>query len=64
MAGYRYPHFYYTTQEVATMLQVSDRTIQRMAQRKEIPATRAGRQWRFNKNSLEKLDQTVNKPKK
>ena len=38
-----------TVEELANALKVNPRTIQRFIQRKEIPAIRIGRQWRFKK---------------
>jgi len=41
-----------TLQQAAAMLQVSERTIQRMVKRGEIPGTRIGGQWRFDRDQL------------
>ena len=38
-----------TVEELADALKVNPRTIQRIVQRKEIPAIRVGRQWRFRR---------------
>jgi excisionase family DNA binding protein len=40
---------YITVEELAKNLKVSARTIQRIIHRKQIPAIRIGRQWRFRK---------------
>ena len=40
---------YVTVEELAKMLKVSPRTIQRIIHRKQLPAIRIGRQWRFQK---------------
>ena len=52
-----------TVEELAQRLKVHPRTIQRVIQRKELPAIRIGRQWRFRKEWVESwLDQsTVNR---
>ena len=38
-----------TVEELAERLKVSPRTIQRIIDRKQIPAIRIGRQWRFRR---------------
>jgi len=38
-----------TVEELADLLKVNPRTIQRIVRRKEIPAIRVGRQWRFRR---------------
>jgi len=50
----RYPRFY-TLRETATMLQVSEDTIYRMARRGDVGATKVGRQWRFDDKCLEQM---------
>jgi len=40
---------YITVEELADALKVSPRTIQRIIDRKELPAIRIGRQWRFRR---------------
>lgn len=40
---------YITVEELADALKVSPRTIQRIIDRKELPAIRIGRQWRFQR---------------
>ena len=54
---------YVTVEELAETLKVNVRTIQRIVHRKELPAIRVGRQWRFRRewvsDWLEK--NTVNK---
>jgi excisionase family DNA binding protein len=46
-----------TTHEVATMFGVSTRTICLWAELGEIPALRAGRQWRFRRIEIERWAQ-------
>jgi excisionase family DNA binding protein len=46
-----------TVEELAEALRVSPRTVQRFIQRREIPAIRIGRQWRFRR---EWIDQWIN----
>lgn len=38
-----------TVEELANVLKVNVRTIQRFVNRKELPAIRVGRQWRFRR---------------
>jgi excisionase family DNA binding protein len=40
---------FFTVEELADLLKVHPRTIQRIIQRKEMPAVRVGRQWRFRR---------------
>jgi excisionase family DNA binding protein len=47
-----------TVEELANALKVDPRTIQRIVHRKEIPAIRVGRQWRFRR---EWVDEWINK---
>ena len=42
-----------TVEELADMLNVSHRTVQRLVRRKELPAIRIGRQWRFRKEWID-----------
>ena len=42
-----------TVEELAETLKVHPRTIQRIIQRKEMPAIRIGRQWRFRREWVE-----------
>lgn len=42
-----------TAEELADILKVSPRTIQRIVKRKELPAVRIGRQWRFRSEWVE-----------
>lgn len=44
-----------TLQQAATMLQLSERTIQRMLKKGEIPGTQVGGQWRFDREQLRAL---------
>jgi len=41
-----------TLQQAAEMLQISERTIQRMLKTREIPGTQVGGQWRFDREQL------------
>jgi excisionase family DNA binding protein len=41
-----------TLQQAAVMLQISERTIQRMLKNGEIPGSRIGGQWRFDRDQL------------
>ena len=53
---------YVTVEELAKNLKVSARTIQRIIHRKQIPAIRIGRQWRFRKEWVDEWleNNTVN----
>ena len=42
-----------TTEEVLEYLQVNLRTVYRLIQRRNIPAIRVGRQWRFRRGDIE-----------
>ena len=42
-----------TLEEVATYLRVTKKTIYRLLERGDIPATKVGRQWRFDKATIE-----------
>jgi len=44
-----------TLQQAAELLQVSERTLTRMAKRGELPGTRIGGQWRFDRDRLKAL---------
>jgi excisionase family DNA binding protein len=44
-----------TLQQAADMLQISERTIQRMLKKGEIPGTQIGGQWRFDREQLRAL---------
>jgi excisionase family DNA binding protein len=52
-----------TVEELAERLKVNPRTIQRIIQRKELPAIRVGRQWRFRREWVSEWlnTKTVNK---
>lgn len=52
-----------TVEELAEQLKVSARTIQRVIDRKELPAIRIGRQWRFRREWVDEWleRQTVGK---
>lgn len=43
-----------TTSEVANILQVSDRTVQLLADKGVIPAVRVGKRWRFTREVIRK----------
>ncbi len=42
-----------TLEEVASYLRVTKKTIYRLLQRRNIPATKVGRQWRFEKGAID-----------
>lgn len=42
-----------TLEEVANYLRVTKKTIYRLLERRDIPATKVGRQWRFDKASID-----------
>ena len=50
-----------TPKEAAAILKVSDRTVQRLVSRGEIPAKRIGDQWRIIESTL--IDWITNIPK-
>jgi excisionase family DNA binding protein len=50
-----------TTEEIAKILKVHQRTVQRLIRSGELPAFRVGIQWRVNRSDLEAYRQT--KPK-
>lgn len=43
-----------TVEEVADYLRVTEKTVYRLLERGKIPATKVGRQWRFNTTSIDK----------
>ena len=49
-----------TLKEAAAMLQISQRTAQRMIDRKELPAFKVGGQWRVNESHLTKWVKGLN----
>jgi len=49
----KYKNFY-TIQETASMLRVSENTIYRMARRGDL-GTKVGRQWRFSEDSIKNM---------
>jgi len=51
-------------EELAETLKVHPRTIQRIIQRKEMPAIRIGRQWRFRREWVEEWLQSNTVEKK
>ena len=44
-----------TLEQAAAMLQISERTLQRMLKKGEVPGTRIGGQWRFDRDQLRAL---------
>lgn len=42
-----------TMEEIAEYLRVSKETIYKMAQKKQLPASKVGNQWRFNKKTVD-----------
>ncbi len=54
------PLRFLTLQEAAELLQVSKRTLHRIAQRNELPAFKVGRQWCIQKSELIKFIQSLN----
>ena len=44
-----------TLQQAAEFLQISERTIQRMLKKGEVPGTQVGGQWRFDREQLRAL---------
>jgi excisionase family DNA binding protein len=44
-----------TVQEVAHYLRIDIRTVYRLAKRGDIPCTKIGRQWRFNRDDIKEL---------
>ena len=54
------PLRFFTLQEAAVLLQMSKRTLHRMAQRKELPALKVGGQWRIRQSELIKFIQSLN----
>ncbi len=42
-----------TVEEVASYLRVTEKTVYRLLKQGRIPATKVGRQWRFDKNSID-----------
>jgi excisionase family DNA binding protein len=46
---------FYTTEEVARILRMKERTVQSLAEEEKIPgAVRLGRQWRFDRDALQR----------
>lgn len=44
-----------TLQQTAELLQVSERTVHRMAKRGELPGSQVGGQWRFDRDRLKEM---------
>jgi len=42
-----------TLEEMAAYLRVTEKTVYRLLEKKEIPATRVGRQWRFDQQAID-----------
>ena len=51
-----------TIHETAELLQVSKRTLQRMINRKDLPAFKVGGQWRTHENTLAKWLDGLHEP--
>ena len=49
------PLYVMTCAEVATELRVTERAVQRRAERGTLPARRVGREWRFDAEQIERL---------
>jgi len=60
MKNYKRPSFY-TVQEVASTMRVSDETIYRMIWDGKLEASKVGRQWRCDENCFEKMKKTAKK---
>ena len=43
-----------TIKEVASLLQVSDKTVRRLIEREELPAMKLGAQWRIDPRDLDR----------
>lgn len=56
------PLRFLTTHESAELLQVSKRTLQRMINRKDLPAFKVGGQWRIHENTLAKWLDGLHEP--
>jgi len=52
---------FYTIRETASMLQVSENTIYRMARRGDIDGLKVGHQWRFSEDSIKNLNKKQGK---
>ena len=52
-----------TVKKVADYLKVNERTIYRLAARKEIPAFRVGASWRFKREEIDEWITRQDKPK-
>lgn len=50
----------YTAEEIAEYLRLHPYTIRRLAREKKIPAFRAGGQWRFRKDEIDKWSKSYN----
>ena len=50
---------YLTLREVAELLKLSEKTVYRLAQRKEIPAFKAGGSWRFVRGDIDTWQSTA-----
>lgn len=52
----------YTILQTAEYLQVSDKTVRRLIDKKELPASKVGKAWRITKKDIEKyLEETKNR---
>lgn len=54
MKGENKPEKLMTLEEVAEYLRLSVHTIYKMAQKRKIPALKAGKKWRFRKEDIDK----------
>ena len=52
------PKDIFTIKEVAEYLQVTERTLYRLAQQKKIPAFKVGNAWRFRREDLDRWIET------
>ena len=49
-----------TVKEAAVMLRMSQRTVQRLIHRKELPSFKVGQQWRLRESELQKWLEGLN----
>lgn len=48
-------HEILTVKEVAELLRTSEQNVRRLADRGDLPGTRIGKRWRFNRQAIESL---------
>ena len=53
---------YLTLKNVADLLKLSEKTIYRLAQAGELPAFKAGGQWRFRRSDIDRWAETQTRP--